>query len=510
MEISTKNNDNKFKDLPYYESSSTEYFLLPFRFYRINDQREVLVNEVGDFLLVPVGTSTIIAKKKLQKADPLYKDLIANFFISDKPIPDLIDVLATRYRTKKSFLDDFTALHIFVVTLRCNHSCHYCQVSRVSENRRDFDISLEDLKAAIHLMFRSPSLSLTMEFQGGEPLLAFDRVKFAVEYALELNKQFNKTLNFVICTNATVFTREILSFCREYDVLISTSLDGPEFLHNANRPKSGSPSYELVLNGINTARTYLGHDRVSALMTTTLLSLDYPIEIIDNYVGNGFTNVFLRPISPYGLALKNSRKNKYETDKYLDFYKKGLTYILDLNKRGVFFVEDYTAVILKKMLTPFPVNYVDLQSPSGMINNVVVYNYDGFVYATDESRMLAEQKDFTFRLGHVKDDYHSIFYGEKAKFFSQFWSNESLAGCADCGFQQYCGADPVFHYATQGDFEGYRPTSNFCAKNMEIIRYLFELIDSNGRELIPIFHSWINNTPPYELNDSAQNQGHTR
>lgn len=494
----TSQHSRKFKEASFYlQENERKYFLLPFRFHKITSEKEVIVNEVGDFLIVPIGTATRIANREIGIDDILYPDLFANFFISDKPIPDLIDILATRYRTKKSFLDDFTALHIFVTTLRCNHSCHYCQVSRVSENKTDFDISFEDLEAGIKHMFRSPAKSITMEFQGGEPLLSFDKVKYGIERALELNKNFKKEITFVICTNSTVFSNEILQFCKENSVIISTSLDGPEFLHNANRPKSGTKSYEMVIDGIRKAREVIGHDNVSVLMTTTSMSLDYPIEIINNYIENGFSNVFLRPISPYGFALKNTLKNLYETDKYLEFYKKGLNYILDLNKQGHFFVEDYTTVILKKMLTPFPVGYVDLQSPAGMINNVVVFNYDGKVYATDESRMLAENKDFTFQLGHVRNEYNSLFYGEKAELISRYMCNESLAGCSDCGFQTYCGADPVRNYVTQGDFEGYRPTSDFCKKNMEIIRHLFELIDKDGKELLPIFYSWINNRPRF-------------
>jgi His-Xaa-Ser system radical SAM maturase HxsB len=483
----------KFKGIDYYKDNTNTYFLLPFRFHQVTDEKEVIVNEVGDFLIVPTGTSSKIANKEIKSDDELYPSLISNFFISEKAIPDLIDVVATRYRTKKSFLDHFTALHIFVVTLRCNHSCHYCQVSRVTEKQDEFDISFEDLEYGIQHMFRSPSPNITMEFQGGEPLLAFNKVRVAVERALEVNLIHQKDISFVICTNMTVITDEILQFCKEHNILISTSLDGPENIHNLNRPKSGAKSYELVLAGIERARNVLGNDRVSALMTTTLLSLDHPIEIIDNYIQNGFTNIFLRPISPYGFAIKNSKKNSYETDRFLEFYKRGLAYILDLNKQGLFVVEDYTTIILKKILTPFAVGYVDLQSPAGLINNVIVFNYDGAVYASDESRMLAENNDFTFKLGHISDSYNNLFYGEKAKYISQFWSNESLAGCADCAFQAYCGADPVFHYASQGDPEGYRPTSAYCQKNMEIIRHIFELMDSDYENVMPIFHSWIHN-----------------
>ncbi len=65
------------------------------------------------------------------------------------------------------------------------------------------------------------------------------------------------------------------------------------------------------------------------------------------------------------------------------------------------------------MLTPFTTGFVDLQSPAGIINSVVVYNYDGYVYASDESRRLAEYHDYTFRLGHVTDKYENLFYGKK-------------------------------------------------------------------------------------------------
>ena len=281
-----------------------------------------------------------------------------------------------------------------------------------------------------------------------------------------------------------------MKYCKENDVLISTSLDGPAFIHNQNRHRSENNSYELAVKGIKRSREALGPDKVSALLTTTLLSLDHPCEIVEEYFNLGFRSIFLRSISPYGFALRSPGKNRYETTQFLDFYKKALARIIEYNLNGEFFREEYATIILKKMLTPFPVGFVDLQSPSGMINNVVVFNYDGKVYATDESRMFAEMKDFTFQLGDLDiDSYEKIFYGEKAIRFSESWTNESLPGCSECAFQTYCGADPVFNYATQGDIFGYRPTSAFCQKNMEIIRYLFELMDSD-KKIEKILRNW--------------------
>lgn len=465
------------------------YSLLPFRFERF-DNSEVLVNEVGDFLICSVGTAKRIVDRQIYETDYIYKDLVANHFISITPIPKLIDNLATRYRTKKAFLDNFTTLHIFVMTIRCNQNCLYCQASSKESDQTVFDISYETLDYGIDLMFESPSPYLTMEFQGGEPTLVFDKLKYAIEKTEKLNILKKRHITYVICTNSIALNDDMLSLCKEYNVLISTSLDGPEFIHNQNRGRSDS--YENVLSGINNARVVLGKEKISALMTTSNLSLDYPNEIVDSYVENGFSNIFLRALNPYGLVYKFDDWNNYYS-RFVDFYKLALDYIIEKNKGGVYFEESFTVLILKKIMTPFSIGFVDLQSPAGLINAVVVYNYDGYVYASDESRMLAEHNDFKFRLGSVKDKYIDIFYGSKAFEIAKTWSNESLAGCSDCGFQVYCGADPVRNYTTQNDMNGFRPTSLFCKKNKAIIQHIFSLIISRSDEVMPIFKRWLSN-----------------
>ncbi|MFC0513542.1 His-Xaa-Ser system radical SAM maturase HxsB [Mucilaginibacter angelicae] len=490
--------NRKFKELDYYRGQdSTEYFLMPFRFHRLNEEQEVIVSEVGDYLVVATGTVARIIGHQLDKnLEPdLYGDLIAGFFISEEAVPPLIDVLATRYRTKKSFLDGFTSLHLFVITLRCEHTCHYCQVSRVTSDKDMFDMSADHIDKGIDLMLQSPNPHLTMEFQGGEALLAFDKIVYAIERTKRLAAEKNKQVTYVICTNLAVLDGNILAYCKQNDVLLSTSLDGPGFIHNQNRRRPGNNSYELTVKGIEMTREVLGNDSISALMTTTNLSLNHPLEIVDEYHRQGFRSIFLRPISPYGFALKNEKKNKYDTDKFIDFYKTALQHIIAYNKRGIFFKEEYATIILKKILTPFPVGYVDLNSPAGAITNVVLFNYDGAVYASDESRMLAESKDYTFKLGHLDhSSYQDIFYGEKAQELSEVLTNESLPGCSECAFQAYCGSDPIHNYATQGDIWGYRPTSTFCHKNMELIRYLIELME-NDQSIRKIFESWIRQNP---------------
>lgn len=463
------------------------YYLLPFRFTRINEH-EILVNEVGDYLVGEKGIARRIAEKQVLPDEEIYKDLISFFFISEKPVPDLIDNYATRLRTKKSFLDGFTSLHIFVLTIRCNQNCIYCQASSKECNDGAYDMQEEHLRQAIELMFRSPSPALTMEFQGGEPTLVPALLRFAITTAEEKNTFAGKQMTYVLCTNSINLTDEILDICERYKVLISTSLDGPETLHNRNRGKTDS--YERVMAGIAKARQRLGHERVSALMTTSELSLDYPREIIDSYLQNGFHSIFLRPLNPYGLATDNADWDLY-FDRFVEFFKASLDYIIELNKRGHFFVEELTALILRKILTPFPIGFVDLQSPAGIVNSVVVYNYDGYVYASDESRMLAEFNDYTFCLGRVSDKYEDLFYGKKVQQLAQLWATEVIAGCSDCAFQSYCGADPVRNHSTQGDAYGFRPGSSFCKKHKAIITHTFSLLIDRKDEVMPVFQQWL-------------------
>lgn len=462
------------------------YYLLPFTFTRISNH-EVLVNELGDMIISPNGTvSNLVHREPID--EELFKSLTANFFVSETPIPALSDIYALRLREKKRFLDQFTALHIFVLTLRCNQNCVYCQASSCNEDCTSVTMSMHTMKKAVELMFKSPSPHLTMEFQGGEPSLEPKLLRYGIELAEEINKTEQREINYVLCTNCVDLTDEVMEICKQYKVLISSSLDGPAFLHNTNRGKKDS--YEKVVAGFERARGILGEDQVSALMTTSELALDFPCEIVDEYLRLGFNSIFLRALNPYGLATDNPDWSIY-TDRFIEFYKKALNHIIDLNREGIFFIEEFAAIILKKMITPFTAGFVDLQSPAGIINSVLVYNYDGWVYASDESRMLAEFNDYTFRLGHVDEPYENIVYGKAAKNAAKYWANEALAGCSDCGVRAYCGADPVRNHSTQNDLYGHRPSSLLCRKNKAIIEYIISLVIERYDEVMPIFKSWL-------------------
>jgi uncharacterized protein len=295
----------------------------------------------------------------------------------------------------------------------------------------------------------------------------------------------------VIATNLSTIGDDMLTCCKRHRIHLSTSPDGPADLHDANRPRPGHDSHQRFRTNLTRARDVLGHDQVSALMTTTPSSLSRVNEIIDEYVSLGFDSVFLRPISPYGFARRTSLDRAYSAATVLEFYRAGLHYIIDLNRHGTALVESYAQVLLRKMLTPFPVGYVDLQSPAGAATGVLVYNYDGELYASDESRMLAEMGDRSFRLGNLAtDEYRDVMTGPRVRAIVENSCLETMPGCSECAFAPYCGADPVFNWATQCDIVGYRPTSEFCKRQIGMFEYLFDLLRDGDPFMRRLLFAW--------------------
>jgi len=484
---------SRFKAIEEYEAPRADaYRLLPFRFTALDDSSYVLTNIAGEHLVLSNESLRALVRHNLPRGSPEFVELRARHFLQDSVDSVAVDLLALKLRTRYRRLPEFTALHIFVVTLRCEHSCPYCQVSRQTEDVAAFDMTPETADKALDFVFRSPAAAIKIEFQGGEPLLNFGLIRYVVEQAEKRNASEKRDLRFVIATNLALATREILSFCAAHSIDISTSLDGPEDLHNKNRPRPGRNSHQKAVEGIQLAREIVGRERVSALMTTTSKSLDRVRDIIDEYLRLEFPGIFLRPLSPYGFAVKTNAIAAYTTARWLEFYKEGLEYILHLNQVGVRFREFYASVILKKMLTSDESGFVDLVSPAGIGIKALVYNYDGAVYASDESRMLAEMGDYTFRLGSLEtDSYEDVMLSDRLLDPIEESMTTSVPMCNECAFEPFCGADPVFHHTAYGDVVGRKPESAFCARNMAIFRYLIAKMrdDSGARRL---FLNWAN------------------
>jgi uncharacterized protein len=470
---------------------ASELQLLPLRFERLEDDRFAVANLVGELLLLNRHDLERIASLAIAPGDGLYERAFEKLLIARKRQQAPLQLLALRLRSRMAFLRRPTPLHIFVVTLRCEHSCPYCQVSRQSTDRHRFDMSEETAMRAVEVALSAPAPTIKIEFQGGEPLLNFELVRQITEAAEERAAACGKKVEFVIASNLALLTDEVLDFCRQHTVLLSTSLDGPADLHNGNRPRPGGNSHELAVAGIRRAQETLGSSRVGALMTTTEASLGRVEEIIDEYLRLDLDGIFLRPLSPYGFAIKTKQFARYGGAEWLAFYKRGLRYIIEKNKEGRPFPEFYARLLLTRMLSDEPTGYVDLRSPAGIGLGALVYNYDGKVFASDEGRMLAEMGDRTFELGDLRtDDYRSLILSPKLIELVGTSLAQCSPQCNGCAYEPVCGAEPIYHHTTQGDPVGIKPLSQFCARQKGVLRLLLDILDEDGEDAA-VLRGWV-------------------
>ena len=103
------------------------YQLLPFRFERFNENEYLLTNDVGEYIFLQNQDFLTFVNGELEEDSELFYDITSKQIATTDRIDDVVSMLATKFRTKKSILQDFTSLHMIVPTLRCNSS--WCRTS---------------------------------------------------------------------------------------------------------------------------------------------------------------------------------------------------------------------------------------------------------------------------------------------------------------------------------------------------------------------------------------------
>ncbi len=175
---------------------------------------------------------------------------------------------------------------VLQVTQQCNFRCEYCVYSgnyfdRIhSSKRMSKDIAFK----AIDFLFTHSKNNerISIGFYGGEPLLEFKLVEDCMKYAKGRGE--GKEVEFLITTNGYLLNDKVVQFLSQYNVLITVSLDGPQFIHDGHRKlaKNGEGTYAKIIENLKNIRN------------------NYP-ELYDNIIFN---------------AVVDTKNDYYELDKF--------------------------------------------------------------------------------------------------------------------------------------------------------------------------------------------------
>jgi His-Xaa-Ser system radical SAM maturase HxsB len=478
--------------------NSNPSFPALFQFRQLDDCY-LVTNPVGDYVFLSVSEFAAFVEGRLPEDNPLSRTLAEKNFVRSSVN---VAALAERVAKSKSFLDYGPNLHVVELTLRCNQTCTYCHSSRASIGEAGKDMSVETADKVLDLIFQSTCPSLTIEFQGGEPLANFDVLRHLVDNAIERNKAASKSLSFSLVTNLSLMDDEKLAYLLDRRVQICTSIDGPRLVHNQQRRLPSGNAYDVATAWtakLNRAYADAQLDpevyHVEGLLTVTRETLEYPRQVIDTYVELGFRAVFLRPLDPFGFASKNT-KLAYTPAEYLKFYGEALDYILELNLSGTKILERYAAILLTKILTGEDPNFLDLRSPCGAGIGQIAYGFDGQIFTCDEARMLNHMGDDFFVLGSVNSaTYQRIVTHDTVKALLLGSMLQASPDCSVCVYNPYCGICPVHNYATQGNIHARMQDSSWCAILMGIQDLLFRKLRQADPQVMEVFRRWITTRP---------------
>ncbi len=453
--------------------------------FKEKENNYLITNDAGRYVFLSKQDFVNLIQRKELRPE-LKGKLMQNGFIYEGSEEVFATNQAMQLRRAKEYLLVPTTLHIFVVSKNCNFNCIYCQAGNLNQNN-SYNMSKETAKSAVDIAMESPSTYLTFEFQGGEPLMNFETIKYIIEYSKSISN--GKIIEYNLVSNLTLLTDEMIEFFIENEVSICTSIDGDKELQNINRPYKNGDSYNETITKIKRLRKK--QIKVNAIETTTKYSLNKYKEIVDEYIKLGLDSIFIRPLTRLGKADNNWKNIGYEAEEFLGFYKKALDYIIEKNKQGIFLSEGHSNIFLKKILLNQPINYMELRSPCGGAIGQLAYYYDGNIYTCDEGRMLAEMGDDRFKVGNVYENtYKELMQCDCTEAMCVSSCIECLPYCSTCAYMPYCGTCPVINLAQDNNIFSQNPREYRCKIYSGILDILFNYIE-NEPDVVEIFKNWI-------------------
>ncbi|MBP2196806.1 His-Xaa-Ser system radical SAM maturase HxsB [Pantoea cypripedii] len=449
---------------------------MPFNFDRLNDGKVFISNLAGFHYFVEDEELKLLALNHFTQDHPSSAKLETRLFVTDES-NQLLAKASLSSGFAKRLMNELAVRPIFMIvpTLRCDHTCKYCQVSRAAIGADGYDLDPALIPQIISAIKKLGTAPYKIEVQGGEPLLRFDLVQMIYEECQHILG--HDTFEMVIATSLSLLDYSIIDWVKDRNITFSVSLDGNENVHNKNRILNGGEAHSKAVVGIKNLHEKLGENRVATVTTVTKELTTEPASIIQAHLSLGLKDMFIRPVSPYGFAHKQTFT--FSMSEYFDFYDQLMREVLWHNQRGNSVVEHSAAIHLKRIFNPGFSGYADLKSPSGVVLNCILFNYDGRVYGSDESRMLQKvNQDADFSAG--KFDSLSFRSNEYYRSVLASSFNFAIPGCDTCAYQPFCGADPCQNISVHGEPIGDKSRSTFCQYHKGMFRYLLNEISQKG------------------------------
>ncbi len=209
----------------------------------------------------------------------------------------------------------------------CNLRCRYCFASTGDFHGERMLMPLTTGKRALDFLVEHSGTRkhLEVDLFGGEPLMNWDVCKQIVAYGRELEKRYQKLINFTITTNCVALDDEKIELINREMHNVVISLDGRKKVHDALRPTvNGKGSFDIILKNAQKLVAGRGDGEYYIRGTYTRENLDF-LEDVKALRSFGFDQISLEPAvlpedSPYSILPEHLGRIREEYDALAAYY----------------------------------------------------------------------------------------------------------------------------------------------------------------------------------------------
>ena len=326
-----------------------------------------------------------------------------------------------------------------VVTTNCNLRCAYCFADAGAGAGSTITPSMARLfvdRVAEHRARTRSIVPYVIEFTGGEPLAAFDAIRLTVEYATDTYGDL-LAVDFVVQSNLTRLTDEMVQWAADHHVSIGASCDGFAAIHDAQRPlASGSGSHRLVEESLR--RLAGGHRRNggSVIAVVTSKGVRHVPEILLHLASLGAREVSMRPLVHAGRATSATTVAPPDPREYVDGLFDALEAVITPLHRdhGILVRERTLTTTFENLLSPHR-TFMCERSPCGGARNICAVTPNGDVFPCNQSAGEAP-----WLLGNIQTRTFAELMLTRPAAQLASRTTAAIDECRDCAFRSWCGS----------------------------------------------------------------------
>ncbi len=360
---------------------------------------------------------------------------------------------------------------LMVVTTRCNLTCAYC----FQNARQELRMRWEDLKAGVDLALGSGSPRTSIIFSGGEPLLAFELIQRAVEYA-ESSRSPEKRVQFRLSTNGLLLSGKIADFLQTHKFAVQLSFDG---IAEAQRHR-GPHTFEMLdrlLDSLRARYPDLWHHNLRITMTLIPATVQHLASSAEYFLRKGVCELSIAPCithhpGPDGWSMA-------ELDEQVSM-------ISDLSRRHLDLTGKVPALFLRKTQEDVCPGVQVREPCSGLDGRALAVDVDGQVYGCplfaescqDVSRRSLMSNLKAVRMGSIRDpafpEYRARAVQAARRLVPTDWPvrcYSSYGRCCECRHRAGCSICPVSIWSKPNDTDPFRVPDFVCAFNRVVLRH---------------------------------------